>query len=204
MTDTYPNRELAKRVLIQDGSVTKAYANILGLLMRDMDFDQTLPMLGMGHDGAKGRVVLREGGHGSVKWPGMKDSAYRKMIRNEFAQVAKAHGGQYKYLKLFGENLITVHPLGGCAMADDPLYGVVDDRGRVFNARGGGMVESFDRPRRLGVQPPAMVHQGLYVADGSVIPTSIGCNPLLTISALSERIADGIVADPDHRDLFSV
>jgi cholesterol oxidase len=201
---TYPNRELAQRVLIQEGAVTKSYANILGALMLDMDFDQTLPMLGMGHDGANGRVVLREGGHGSVKWPGMKDSQYRKLIRSEFAKVAQAHGGVYKYLKIFGDNLITVHPLGGCAMADDPLYGVVDDQGRVFDGRDGGLAETRKWPQRLGQKPRAMVHSGLYVADGSVIPTSIGCNPLLTISALSERIAEGIVFDPQHRDLFAV
>ena len=201
---TYPNRELAERVLIQEGSVSKTYANILGTLMLDMDFDDTLPMLGMGHDGSTGRVVLRDGGHGSIKWPGLKDSAYRKMIRREFARVAKAHGGEYKYLKIFGDNLITVHPLGGCGMADDPLYGVVDDRGRVFDGRSGGMVASFDKPTRLGAQPPPMVHRGLYVADGAVIPTSIGCNPLLTISALAERIAEGIVAEPAYRDLFGI
>ena len=194
--------ELSQRVLIQDGSVSKSYANVLGVLMFDMDFDQTLPMFGMGHDGANGRIVLRNGGHGSVKWPGIKDSAYRKMIRSRFATVAKAHGGEYKYLKIFGDNFITVHPLGGCAMADDPLYGVVDDRGRVFDGLGGGMVEQPESPQLLGQELRAMVHRGFYIADGSIIPTSIGCNPLLTISALSERIADGIVADLQYRDLF--
>jgi cholesterol oxidase len=203
---TYPHRELSQRVLIQDGAVTKSYANILGTLMLDLDLDDTLPMLGMGHDGANGRVVLREDGFGAVKWPGMKESQYRRMIRREFDRVAQAHGGEYKYLRIFGDNLITVHPLGGCAMADDPLYGVVDDRGRVFDGRGGGMVESYDSTPLLGEQPlpRAMVHHGFYVADGSIIPTSIGCNPLLTISALAERISDGIVTDPAYRDLFSI
>ena len=199
---TYPDRELSQRVLIQDGTVTRAYANILGALMLDVDFDDTLIMLGMGHDGAGGRITLGKSGLGQIKWPGVKDSPYRKLIRHEFAQLAKAHGGKYKYLKLFGDNFITVHPLGGCAMADDPMYGVVDDRGRVYDGRFGGMVAGGNAPRVLGVQSGAAVHSGLYVADGAVIPTSIGCNPLLTISALAERIAHGIVTDPSHEGLF--
>jgi cholesterol oxidase len=58
--------------------------------------------------------------------------------------------------------------------ADD---GVVDHLGRVFDGASGG------------------VHPRLYVADGSVIPSSLGVNPLLTITAIAERIADGIVAE---------
>jgi cholesterol oxidase len=58
---------------------------------------------------------------------------------------------------------ITVHPLGGCPMADDPGQGVVDDRGAV---RG---------------------YDGLYVSDGSIVPTALGVNPSKTIAALAER-----------------
>jgi cholesterol oxidase len=71
---------------------------------------------------------------------------------------------------LVGNQVITVHPLGGCCMGDDAREGVVDHAGRVFS----GMVGTD-------------VHDGLYICDGSVMPTSLGINPLLTITALAER-----------------
>jgi cholesterol oxidase len=58
---------------------------------------------------------------------------------------------------------MTVHPLGGCPMGDDPASSVVDDTGRV---RG---------------------YDGLYVLDGSIVPTALGVNPSQTIAARAER-----------------
>ncbi len=68
------------------------------------------------------------------------------------------------------DELISVHPLGGCPMADDAARGVVDGDCRVFAGHEG-----------------REVHGGLYVCDGSVMPRSLGVNPLLTISAVTER-----------------
>jgi cholesterol oxidase len=72
-------------------------------------------------------------------------------------------------------NNITVHPLGGCALADAPKHGVVStadgSRGQVFNYR------------------------GLYVADGSLMPTALGANPSATIAALAEWIAHDITGE---------
>jgi cholesterol oxidase len=65
----------------------------------------------------------------------------------------------------------TVHPLGGCPMADDPARGVVDDVGRVYG------------------------HPGLYVLDGSIVPTALGVNPSKTIAALAERGAAALVEE---------
>jgi hypothetical protein len=39
-----------------------------------------------------------------------------------------------------------------------------------------------------------MTHEGLYVMDGSMIPTSLGINPALTIAALSQRA----ICNPAH------
>jgi choline dehydrogenase-like flavoprotein len=71
---------------------------------------------------------------------------------------------------------ISAHPLGGCPMGNDASNGVVDSLGRVF--RGSNGKENY---------------KGFYIADGSIIPTSLGVNPSLTISALAFRIAFDIV-----------
>jgi choline dehydrogenase-like flavoprotein len=34
----------------------------------------------------------------------------------------------------------------------------------------------------------------LYVADGSLFPTSVGVNPMMTIIAFSKRVAAGLAA----------
>lgn len=64
---------------------------------------------------------------------------------------------------------ITVHPLGGCPMADDPKLGVVDDSGKVHG------------------------YEGLYVLDGSIVPTALGVNPSKTIAALAERGVERLI-----------
>jgi cholesterol oxidase len=69
--------------------------------------------------------------------------------------------------------LLTVHPLGGCVMGDGSARGVVDHVGRVFNPRAGDNV-----------------HEGLVVLDGSIVPSSLGINPALTITALALRAMD--------------
>jgi cholesterol oxidase len=67
---------------------------------------------------------------------------------------------------------VTVHALGGCKLADNPEVGVTSASKETF-----GQVFGY---------------KGLYVADGSLLPTAVGANPVATISALSERVAQGI------------
>jgi cholesterol oxidase len=73
--------------------------------------------------------------------------------------------------------LVTVHPLGGCSMGDDVRHGVVDEYGRVYDGD----------PRHR-----QQYHEGLAVLDGAIIPTAIGTNPALTITAISLRALDAL------------
>jgi choline dehydrogenase-like flavoprotein len=67
-------------------------------------------------------------------------------------------------------SLYSAHPMGGCAMGKDPARSVVDSRLRHHAL------------------------ENLWVVDGSVLPTSLGVNPQLTIFALARWAADGIAA----------
>jgi choline dehydrogenase-like flavoprotein len=63
------------------------------------------------------------------------------------------------------------HPLGTAKMSADPRAGVVKETGESWQV------------------------DNLYVADGSVLPTSIGVNSQLPIMGVAHKIATGIAAD---------
>ncbi len=64
------------------------------------------------------------------------------------------------------------HPLGTCRMGPEAGSSVVDPEGRVWGVK------------------------ELYVADGSVVPTSLGVNPQLTIMTLATHLAWGMREHP--------
>lgn len=128
------------------------------------------------HDTAAGRFSL-EDGRLTLSWPGAKDEpVYRRLDAALSALVAEA-GGSYVKNPLagtvMGHQPATAHPLGGAGMGREAADGVVDHKGGVFDASAGAGAGA--------------VHDGLYVIDGSIIPRSLGVNPLLTITALAER-----------------
>ncbi len=140
----------------------------------------TQTFLVMSHDGGEGELRLRDG-RVRVHWPGVGGEPIFDAVDEQLERASAALGATYVrdpiWTKLLGEGLITVHPLGGCPMGEDGGRGAVDHKGRVFSGSDGE------------------VHEGLYVSDGSVIPRSLGVNPLLTISALAERCCELIAAD---------
>jgi cholesterol oxidase len=143
--------------------------------------NHTQTFLVMAHDGADGTMAL-SGDRITVKWPGIGSRPVFKAIARKLEAASGATGGSYvpnpAWTRLMDQRLVTVHPLGGCPMGVDASSGVVDERCRVFDGA-----------------PGNTVHQGLYVCDGSIIPRSLGVNPLLTISAISERAMVKLAAD---------
>jgi cholesterol oxidase len=145
----------------------------------------TMTYLVMAHDDGAGQMRL-EDDRLRVDWPGVGRQAIFERIHERLGQATAGLGGTYVknpvWSELLGHDLVTVHPLGGCVMADDASSGVVDHKGQVFAGAAG-----------------TDVHAGLYVCDGAIVPRSLGVNPFLTISALAERCCELAAADRGWR-----
>lgn len=66
--------------------------------------------------------------------------------------------------------LFSAHQMSSCRMGGSPMRGALDPTGQTYEV------------------------QGLYVADGSVLPTASGVNPMLTIMSVAHVIAGHIQA----------
>ena len=126
----------------------------------------------IGLDGSDGTVSLDENDNIRLNWSMSEKS--RKVFDKAIArakEIVESLGGELLITEPYQEmgEVITVHPLGTCRMAENAADGVVDANCQVF-----------DNPN-------------LYVVDGSAIPSSLGVNPSLTIAAVAERVSDYIV-----------
>lgn len=141
--------------------------------------DRTQTYLVMSIDDADGRLELVDD-RLRIRWPGVGREAAFGHDDAVLREVNAAVHGQLFSNPLWTDPLdrqvVTVHPVGGCRMADHFADGVVDDRCRVHAG-------------------PGALHPGLYVCDGSVIPAAVGINPLLTISAIAERAVELLARD---------
>ena len=185
--------DLSAELTIQEGVLPSALAPVLPVLFvpngRLLGALQSLvagvykgpfaslqTFFAVSHDSASGRLLL-EGGELRLAWPGAADEPVFERLDAVLGKLVAELGGSYVKNPLAGSVMghqpATAHPLGGAGMGTDRSCGVVDHKGRVFDAAAGA--------------GDGAVHAGLYVIDGSVIPRSLGANPLLTITALAER-----------------
>lgn len=143
------------------------------LKRREPDVD-SLIFLMIGRDAANGQMrltpLLRRF---DIRWSRDASQQLFDDLERTAKEVAEASGATPFYALEGGplSTFTTVHPLGGCPMADDPARGVVDEFGRVHG------------------------HPGLHVLDGSIVPTALGVNPSKTIAALAERGVAQLVED---------
>ncbi|CAI3791032.1 GMC family oxidoreductase [Rheinheimera sp. MM224] len=146
-------------------------------------------------DSQGGTVLLSDHGEPVVDypisdylWQGIQD-AYLAMAELQFAAGAKSvlpiHQDAQLYsswgqaheaikalpLQKYRATLASAHVMGGCNMSADPAKGVVNQQGRHHQL------------------------ENLSVFDGSVLPSSLGANPQLTIYALVSAFTEKLSAE---------
>lgn len=137
------------------------------------DPDRLTFLFGIGRDNAGGEMHLQDG-QLDVAWDYAKEN--RDLVaatQNAMEDLNEAaYGGTVAPIVTWAgfRRPLSVHPLGGCVMGDSRDEGVVSPDGEVYG------------------------YPGLFVADGSVIPSSIGFHPAMTIAAVSARISDAVAA----------
>lgn len=162
--------------LRQSGLVPNGLLEVL----RNRDpLEHVMPWFGQCRDASNGELYLGRPWYApwrrdvlKMRWDYRPSEAAIQALSTLHNRLSRATGGvpmtppAWTLLR----NLITPHPLGGCAMGNSAADGVVDHAGAVFG------------------------YPGLYVVDGAMVPTSLGLNPSKTIAALAERAAERVRA----------
>ncbi len=152
---------------------------------RDGALNHSMLYLVMGIDDARGTMNFdapwfEPDGRMTIEWDKAGQQIVFTRMNEELRRHARALSANFisnpTWNVFEARHLITAHPLGGCPMGEDYQHGAVDGFGRVFSGDGS-------------------IHNGLFVSDGALIPSALGVNPFLTISAVSERIAERKIRD---------
>ncbi len=111
---------------------------------------------------------------GTVSWRNGKlqliynpdNSPIYERIRRTWRKVSQLTGRKIYFLN----KPFTIHTLGGCCVGAEAATGVVNGEGEIHGL------------------------PGLFIADGSVVPDSLGGPPTLTIAAWAEHVGESLVA----------
>jgi enediyne biosynthesis protein E9 len=144
------------------------------------DHIEVLAMVEDTHDGEFFAVPPTGGGHvrpnpgpvgvGLFNYNLSEQSIQVREKANAAIKSVVERRGLGRFLKLTETTgVYAAHPLGGCRMANSADLGVTNHGCEVFG------------------------YEGLFCMDSSAIPTSLGVNPSLTISAVCERASAGLV-----------
>jgi len=173
------------------------------------------PLIAVSRDGGEGRLRVTKAGGVRVDY--RLDAAGVATLRHALVQMARlaraagatdivavgtpptwhrpgvaSHGEEAAAFSRFEADLgdfdfspnrgtvLSAHQMGSARMGADPRTHACDPGGRVR----GGVGNGDDR-----------VVRGLYVGDGSLFPTGIGVNPMVTVMALARRVSRTILAE---------
>jgi len=161
------NREGRHRHLVAEVGLPLAALPLPHALRRRLS--HSLVLFGMGRDGIADEARIDGRGQLRIAADRLDDPELFDELQQAMQRIGEGYAPRRVLTHLpytrSSPSLISVHPLGGAAIASDPAHGAVDHTGEVFG------------------------HPGLFVADGSLYPTPPGLPPSMTIAALAERIA---------------
>jgi choline dehydrogenase-like flavoprotein len=183
---------------------TDAHAELLGRIRH------VAPLIAITRDGGEGHVRLTGSGRARIDY--RLDERGVATLRHSLvsmAGIARAAGAR----RMLAAGTPTAwYGRTGFALGQEArAYAVFEDalrsfdfapnRGSVFSAHQMGsarMGATADHPcdpvGRLRTREGSII-PGLYVGDGSLFPTGIGVNPMITIMALARRVARTVAAE---------
>jgi choline dehydrogenase-like flavoprotein len=170
---------------IEDTGIPKIFAGLSSLLPQANLFRELLVSVGSESINNLVDILTRHLSGISLR------AALIEKIRSSMQHIAKEigeKGSDSLSTPLWDPNNLNrnisavVHNLGGCSIGKDRNGGVVNNFGKVYKGDGVSLTDTYD---------------DFYVVDGAIIPTSLGVNPSLTISALAFRIAKEMVQSID-------
>ena len=130
-----------------------------------------IPILMMGRDDAIGSYELDKDGKVLINYPMADNDEYIAYL-NKLGKILSKKANAFFIPNGFAHLSKVVeipHNMGGVSMGNDTTDGVVDTYGRVFG------------------------YKNFIVMDGSIMPTSLGPNPVGTILAFAERSMEKVV-----------
>jgi choline dehydrogenase-like flavoprotein len=163
-------------------------------------------MIVLARDTGEGHITLdRQGDPILHYWPSETDRRHLIRGMQEQARIAFA-GGATRVAMLHTPTLI-LEAEGGRpgAVSEQKLNaylreiehrGINPNQPMLFSAHQMGTARMGSDPKTAATDPQGEIHgvRGLFVADGSLLPTAAGVNPMLSIYGLTYRVAQAIKA----------
>ena len=144
-------------------------------------------------DASNGSVTLSRNGRPRI--------AYRLGVRDRANLVTGVEAAARILLAAGVTGVRTLHTNGGELRTNGDIAALRDRRWgphdlTLFSAHVNGTCRMGTSPDHSGTDSTGQRHgvRGLYVADGSLLPTGLGVNPQATIMAMATMVADRMVA----------